>query len=300
MTPHSNRLDPYQAVTELILAHLERGTVPWRRPWQQTVGRPCNFHSGRLYQGVNVLLLGLCRFASPYWMTFRQVQARGGSVRKGEHGALVVKYGSFEKPLHDDQGRETEEKQKKSYLKAYKVFNAVQIDGIEFPTPKIGAVASADASLGSAEQVVSGMPQPPAIREGERTRASYNRVTDTVTLPSRDAFTSLEEFYLTLFHELVHATGHESRLQRQSLLSHDGFGGKVYSQEELVAEMGAAFLGTEASIVRDEHEQSAAYLQGWLTVLRVKDHRRWIVQAASQAERAAEFVLGRIAQTKAA
>jgi antirestriction protein ArdC len=98
---------------------------------------------------------------------------------------------------------------------------------------------------------------------------------------------------MTLFHELVHSTGHESRLNRKSLVEHDGFGGKVYSEEELVAEIGAAFLATEADIVHDEHEQSAAYLRSWIEMLGQKDHRRWIVRAANQAAKAADFILNR-------
>jgi len=137
------------------------------------------------------------------------------------------------------------------------------------------------------------MPKMPAIREGRTTCASYHRGTDTVEMPAFERFNTPEEFHLTLFHELIHSTGHESRLARKGVTENDGFGGKEYSQEELVAEMGAAFLGMEAGIVRDEHEQSAAYLKGWLDTLRVQEHRRWIVQAANQAGRAADFILGR-------
>ena len=102
----------------------------------------------------------------------------------------------------------------------------------------------------------------------------------------------MENFYGTLFHELIHATGHESRLNRKTLIENDGFGGKVYSEEELVAEMGAAFLATEADIVRDDHEQSAAYLQSWIKALK-ENHRRWIVRAANQAGKAADFIMNR-------
>ena len=114
-----------------------------------------------------------------------------------------------------------------------------------------------------------------------------------VNMPAFSRFESAEGYYSTLFHELVHSTGHASRLNRESLTKHDEFGGPVYSQEELVAEMGAAFLGLEADIVRDQHEQSAAYLNGWLGVLRAQDHKRWMVQAASQAAKAADFILNR-------
>jgi antirestriction protein ArdC len=291
MNQESARFDPYQIVTDLILQHLAHGVVPWRKPWHAKVGRPRNFHTGRAYQGVNVLLLSLHHFASPYWMTFRQAQERGGFVHKGEHGTLVVKYGQYEREVVAEDG--TEEKKPTYYLKAYKVFNAVQIEGIEFPGIKAVAPIPAQERLARAEQIAAQMPQRPEIREGRSSRACYRRLTDVVDIPSRATFEIPEDFYLTPFHELVHSTGHESRLNRKSLIEHDGFGGKVYSEEELVAEMGAAFLGTEAQIVRDQHEQSAAYLKGWLDVLKENDHRRWIVRAASQAEHAADFILRR-------
>ena len=106
MSQESARFDPYQIVTDLILQHLAHGVVPWRKPWHTKVGRPRNFHTGRAYQGVNILLLSLHHFASPYWMTFRQAQDRGGFVRKGEHGTFVVKYGQYEREVVADGGVE--------------------------------------------------------------------------------------------------------------------------------------------------------------------------------------------------
>ena len=139
------------------------------------------------------------------------------------------------------------------------------------------------------------MPSPPRIQEGVKTEACYRRAIDLVDMPARGSFDTLEDFYGTLFHEIVHASGHESRLNRKTVVENDGFGGKVYSEEELVAEMGAAFLATDADIVRDDHEQSAAYLQSWIKALGKEDHRRWIVRAANQAGKAADFILGRSA-----
>jgi antirestriction protein ArdC len=288
MSRESARIDPYQIVTDLILEHLERGVVPWRQPWNHAIGRPRNFHSDRPYRGINVILLGLHRFASPYWLTIRQANARGGRVRKGEHGAAVIKFGTLEK-LDEEQKKTT-----RYYLKSYRVFNAVQIEGIEFPKVTAPVVPEDDLCERAAD-IVKQMPRPPVIQEGRTTRACYWKDSDIVEVPAREVFDNLGRFHHTLFHELVHATGHESRLARPSLMENDGFGEKVYSQEELVAEMGAAFLGMEAGIVSDAHEQSAAYLESWLKVLREKDHRKWIVRAASQAERAADYVLGRIA-----
>jgi len=293
MSHRPARNDPYQLVTDSILAHLERGVVPWRCPWNRTTGRPRNFDTGREYHGVNVLLLGLLQFPSPWWMTFRQAQEHSGNVRKGEHGALVMKFGRWDKAVKNGDG--TESKKTTLFLKSYRVFNATQIEGIEFPPVESGPQLDSSQRIRRAEQIVVEMPQPPTISEGRSTRACYRSQSDTIEMPVFASFRSPESFHLTLFHELIHSTGHESGLARKGITGSDGFGGKTYSQEELVAEMGAAFLGMEAEIVRDQHEQSAAYLQGWLDTLRVQEHRRWIVQAANQAGRAADFILGRCA-----
>lgn len=289
-------IDPYTIVTDTIIAQLEKGIVPWRCPWRKEVGIPRNFHTGQQYHGINLILLGCRRFGSPYWMTWNQIKQRGGSVEKGEHGSIVVKYGQFEKK---DGSDDAEEKRRSFYLKGYKVFNALQIKGIDFPSlPTIDPV-SPEEQFENAAAIVAGMPTPPQIREGRHTQAVYRRVSDTVDMPERGRFAKMEDFYLTLFHELVHSTGHESRLNRKSLIENDGFGGKVYSEEELVAETGSAFLGAEADIVRDDYEQSAAYLRGWLEALKEKDHRRWIVRAATQAAKAADFIRSRTSSQQA-
>ena len=293
MSTRTARNDPYQVVTDLILAHLDHGVVPWRCPWNRSTGRPRNFHTGHEYQGINVLLLGLMQFASPWWMTFRQAQGRGGCVRKGERGAIIMKWGRQQKAVKNGDG--SEEKKTVFFLKSYHVFNATQIDDIEFPAVEDRPQLESSKRIERAEQIVAQMPQRPEIREGRTTQACYRRQSDTIGLPAFLHFDTAEDYHLTLFHELIHSTGHESRLARKGVTASDGFGGKTYSQEELVAEMGAAFLGMEAGIVRDQHEQSAAYLKGWLDVLHEPEHRRWIVQAANQAGRAADFIFGRSA-----
>ena len=292
MSHQTARTDPYQIVIHTILAHLERGVIPWRCPWKRNVGRPRNFHSGHEYQGINALLLGLMHFPSPWWMTFRQVNEREGQVRKGEHGTPVMKWGRHEKKVKNGDG--TEENKTSFYLRTYHVFNAVQIEGIEFPPVESGPELDSHQRFAHADAIVKKMPQPPTIKEGRTTQASYRPGTDTVQMPAFKRFDSPEDFHLTLFHELIHSTGHESRLVRKGVMERDVFGSKTYSQEELVAEMGAAFLGMEAGIVRDEHERSAAYLKGWLDALSEHDNRRWIIHAANQAGRAADFILGRL------
>lgn len=284
----SNRPDTYQAVTDAILKQLEQGVVPWRCPWDRRVGRPCNLSSHRPYQGINVLLLGMRRYASPFWLTMRQANDMGGQVRKGEHGTLIVKYGRHDRRV---KGREEEETKQVYYLRGYTVFNVLQIDGIDIPSLEEREMPASERRIEAAEQIVAKMPLKPAIKEGKKVQACYRLAADTVEMPALSRFESSESYYLTLFHELVHATGHESRLNRSSLMGADSAVMNEYSKEELVAEMGAAFLAMEADIVQDEHEQSAAYLQSWLETLREPNRKRWIVEAGSQAAKAAKFVL---------
>ncbi|MES2709352.1 MAG: zincin-like metallopeptidase domain-containing protein [Verrucomicrobiota bacterium] len=283
------RPDPYQLVTDLIIGHLEKGVVPWRCPWSREAGRPRNFHSGKAYRGVNAVLLGCRLAASPWWMTYRQALERGGQVRRGESGAMVVKYGTFEREENETEGGT----RKGMFLRTFTVFHASQIDGIAFPQPSPDEPLSPERRNLKAAAIAEAMPQRPVILEGAGPRACYSPASDEVRMPPFAAFETPESFYGTLYHELAHASGHPSRLNRPSLTSHDGFGGKVHSQEELVAEMCAAFLCMEADIVRDRHERSAAYLEGWLRVLKAVDHRRWLVQAAGHAARAADFILGK-------
>lgn len=281
------RPDTYQVVTDTILKQLEQGVVPWRRPWDRQVGRPCNLASHRPYQGINVLLLGLQRYASPYWLTMRQANEMGGQVRKGERGTLIVKAG-----LHDRliKGRE-EEKRRVHYMRGYTVFNALQIDGIEVPSLEERQPPAFERRIEAAEQILAKMPSKPTIKEGKTVQASYRLSTDTIEMPALARFESAESYHLTLFHEIIHSTGHESRLNRASLVGAASSVMNEYSKEELVAEMGAAFLAMEADIVQDEHEQSAAYLNSWLETLREPNRKRWIVEAGSQAAKAAKFVL---------
>ncbi len=284
----AQRPDTYQAVTDTILKQLEQGVVPWRCPWDRRVGRPCNLSSNRPYQGINVLLLGLRRYASPYWLTMQQANDMGGQVRKGEHGTLIVKYGQHSPRT---KGREEEERKKTYFLRGYTVFNVLQIDGIDTSSAEEREPPAPEKRIEAAEQIVARMPSKPTIKEGKKVQACYRLASDTIEMPSLSRFESAESYHLTLFHELVHATGHESRLNRSSLVGADSAVMNEYSKEELVAEMGAAFLAMEADIVQDEHEQSAAYLQSWLETLREPNRKRWIVEAGSQSSKAAKYVL---------
>lgn len=271
----------YDQITERIIALLTQGTVPWHKPWKARTGLPRNFVTKKPYRGINVFLLLAMSYESPFWLTFRQALQLGGSVRKGEKSCPVVfwKQTTFE-------DKESREPQIIRLLRYYHVFNVAQCDGIKMTTaptetPVNGVIRP--------EEIVAQMPQRPEIKHG-MSRAFYLPREDCVGLPMRERFEQAEGYYATLFHELVHATGHESRLNRATISEKAGFGSNPYCKEELIAEMGAAFLCGHAEIVERTIDNSAAYLHGWLEQLR--NDRTLIVQAAAQAQKAADFILG--------
>lgn len=276
----------YQMVTDRIIALLEQGTIPWNRPWSggASFERPMNLESQREYRGINVFLLSAMGYSSRYWLSFKQAKERGGHVRRGERSTPVI----FWKPL-EIEDRETGEPKEIPLLRYYSVFNLDQIEAIDAPdAPEL--VVSEFSTIERAEKIIAGMPTPPVIIHSEP-RAFYRPLTDTVNLPKPDLFEQAEHYYSTAFHELAHSTGHETRLKRRPSTVLRFFGDREYSMEELVAEMGAAFLSAEAQIEQAVIENQAAYLQSWVSVL--KGSPKLVVQAASAAQAAADYILGR-------
>ncbi|GAA5134901.1 zincin-like metallopeptidase domain-containing protein [Prosthecobacter algae] len=288
--------DIYEQVTDRIITQLEQGIAPWKSPYFSKVGFPRNFSTGKAYQGINVFLLGSHRFTSPYFLTFIQAKELGGHVRKGERGSLVVKYGTYTKQDEDAPAQNEEEAETRRFLMGYTVFHASQIEGIEFPAPENLPELSLTEKTDRAREIIAGMPKPPVIRYGSAIPC-YRPATDSVHMPEPGFFSSEEALFSTLFHELAHSTGHASRLARTSLLENKGIDAegdtarKVYAEEELVAEMAAAFLNAHAGIMEDEHANSAAYLQSWINALKSKDAKGWVIRAASQAQKAANHIL---------
>ena len=281
----------YQIVTDRIVSLLESGTVPWRKPWAGPANEPKNLQSGKAYRGINVFLLSAVGFGSPYWLTFKQASARGGHVRKGEHGSLVVFYKDWDTGKRDDDGRPVV----LPVLRYYRVWNVEQCDGVEYPSIDVPTLDF--RPIDRCERVVADMPRAPKIVQGEA-RAWYQPTADVVNMPQPELFRSVEEYYSTLFHELTHSTGHKSRLDRPGVAQVQPFGSAVYSREELIAECGAAFLCGHCSIEAATLDNSAAYIAGWLAKLR--SDRKLVVQAASQAQRAADWILDRSAALSAA
>ena len=278
------RPDAYQAITNRIIAALERGTVPWRTPWQARGHR--NALSDRPYRGINLLVLALTAlergFDDARWLTYRQAASRGGHVRRGEHGTQVVLWKWIER--EDAAGGPA---QRYPLLRLFTVFNVAQCDGLELPPTD--ELETFDP-LEGAEAIVAGYADGPALWFDAES-AYYVPSRDEVHLPPRTSFPTADGYYATLFHELAHSTGHPSRLNRGGYQTAARFGSESYSREELVAEFAAAFLGHEAGVDPSRVEQSAAYIASWLRALR--DDRRLAVIAAGQGQAAANLILGR-------
>jgi antirestriction protein ArdC len=273
----------YERITERIVSLLAQGTVPWHKPWQAKTGWPRNYVSQKTYRGINVFLLSAMSYESPCWLTFRQASQLGGTVRKGEKACPVV----FWKPMKIAD-KESGEDKNIPLLRIYHVFNAAQCDGLNDAPPVTDQIATVKPA-----EIVAHMPQPPVIKHGMAC-AFYSPLEDSIGMPLRERFDSQERYYATLFHELIHSTGHEKRLKRTTLAENKGFGSDPYCKEELIAEMGAAFLCGQAEIAERTIDSSAAYIKGWLE--RLRNDKTLIIQAAAQAQKAADLILGRTFQ----
>lgn len=285
------RRDLYQHVTNRILEDLERGVRPWLKPWSaSSVGGSIvpRRHNGIPYQGINVLLLWSEAMARGYtattWMTYRQALELGAHVRKGETGSLVV-FADRIKRTEDGENGESVERSI-PYLKSYTVFNVEQIDGLPPQyVPQVPAPASAETRHAQAESFIAATRA--TLRFGGD-RAYYAPAFDVIQLPPLSTFRDLESYYGTALHELTHWTGHVSRCARE--LNGHRFGSEAYAFEELVAELGSAFLCADLGITPEVRDDHAAYLASWLTVL--KQDKRAIFAAGSQAQRAADYLHG--------
>jgi antirestriction protein ArdC len=279
--------DLYSSVTQTILDALERGVVPWRKPWRSFNSLPVNAISNRPYRGVNALLLGITPYTDHRWLTFRQVTEQGGKVRKGEKASLAVFWKLWEPNDSNSNEDETERQKRVPILRHYSLFNAEQCENLALPELYQPEEAERHQRIQRAEQIISDMPNPPTIAEGGSS-AWYRPSIDHVQVPKLSAFNSPDSFYATLFHELGHATGHESRLARKTVTRAIQFGSGDYSQEELVAELTSAFLCAKAGLDNSLLADSASYIDGWLDVL--NNDRKAVVYAAAQAQKAADHI----------
>ena len=281
----------FEIVTERILERLEAGTVPWHKPWSGG-GCPQNLVSGKEYRGVNIWLLGSQDFTSPYWVTFKQAKQLGGTVRKGERSTPCVLWKWINRSREDSETGESETKQI-PLIRYYSVFSVDQCDGLSHKRLETELDEPEPFNpIEAAEAIVASYPDAPPISQDGRGSAYYRPATDSIHLPERESFETESAYYSTLFHEMTHSTGHESRLARPGVSNPIRYGSHEYSQEELVAEMGAAFLLAEARIDSDSlTNNTAAYVASWLKAL--KNDPKLVVLAGAQAQKAVDHITGR-------
>jgi antirestriction protein ArdC len=287
----TSRQDVYSRVTSQIVASLEQGVRPWVKPWnaEHAAGRitqPLRFN-GQPYSGINILSLWMSAtaqgFAAPIWMTFRQAIELDAHVRKGEKGSLVVYANAVTRTEHDEDTGEDFEREI-PYLKGYTVFNVEQIDGLpDRYYAKVAPQLNPVARLERAETFFAASKA--TIRHGGK-RAYYVQELDYVQMPSFESFRDAESYYSTLAHEMTHWTKHPSRLARD--LGRRQWGDQGYAQEELVAELGAAFLCADLELAAESREENTSYIANWLEVL--KNDTRFIFKAAVHAQRAAAYL----------
>lgn len=289
-----DRKDIYQRVTDSIVAELEKGVRPWLKPWNAEhaagrITRPLRAN-GIPYRGINVLMLWASAtergYSAPLWLTYKQAQELGAQVRKGEKGSLVVYADTITRTEQDETTGEDLEREI-PFMKGYTVFNAEQVDGLPAhfyavqaaaldPVQRIERAEAFCASVGA------------NISEGGD-RAYYRMADDHVQMPPFVTFREPEAFYATLAHELCHWTKHPKRLDRD--FGRKRFGDEGYAVEELVAELGAAFVCADLALTPEPRAEHAAYIASWLKAL--KEDKRAIFAAAAHAQRAADYLAGR-------
>jgi antirestriction protein ArdC len=275
----------YEIITEKIIKQLESGVAPWRKPW--TCQTPANLVTQKEYRGFNVFTLASQGFPSRFWLTFNQATKLDGRIRKGEKSSPVIFWNVGEGAETTSQDG-TKETSQRFLLRYYSVFNFSQTEGIDIPASLLQETRI-DNPIETCEEIVANMPNPPAFEQSDK--AWYSSSNDVVGMPARGLFHSSEEYYATKFHELAHSTGHGKRLHRENFDNPVSFGSESYSKEELIAEMSAAMLCGIAGIEQKTLENSAAYLKTWIA--RLKSDSRLIVSAASQAQKAADFIRGK-------
>jgi antirestriction protein ArdC len=285
----------YQEVTDRVLNELKKGVIPWAKPWKGGVA--VSHTTGGAYTFLNQMLISFSSTASVVggeYLTFKQVKKEGGSVRKGEKSALIMFYCTdYQTKEKDDDGEEyiLTHEYDRPVLKAYHVFEVSQCEGIERRhTIKTAAEGGevlpiSERAEAAAHAYLDGAGIPLVQRISDT--AAYNPTLDKIVMPSREQFNSVARYYSTLFHEMTHSTGAEKRLKRD--LS-GRFGSKKYAREELVAEMGAAYLSAILGTADDESlKATSSYIENWSKAL--TEDNALVVYAASRAQRAAEYIM---------
>lgn len=279
----TNPSSTYDRVTQQILTALANGVVPWRKPWKGREFLPMNGLSMNRYHGINTFLLSISPFSDHRWLTLRQTNELGGHVKRGERATLVVFWKLLEASEQDQDS-----KRKIPLLRHYFVFNLEQTEGTGLQPPE--SLNEFDR-IEEAEAVIQTMPNPPRWKE-HGSSAYYLPGEDMIVLPPMSRFDSPDHRYATAFHELGHATGHQSRLDRPGVNGTICFGSEDYSREELIAELTSAFVCAELGLDNSLIGNSSSYISGWLDSL--KRDTRAVIAASSQARNAADYILGKV------
>lgn len=277
----------HEQVTDLIVRELESGNVPWRKGWNTHGYVPTNIISGKPYQGINSLILSIIgrKYTRGLWLTYKQAAQLGGSVALGEHGTHIVYYSKVAKV-----DKETDEKSTFALMRSYVVFNVDQCVNVKVPD-KYLVTREPVTPIAATETMLAAYENAPVIYYKEQAGAYYSPIEDSITLPSLKQFETPAEHAYTLAHELVHSTGHESRLNRWDKVEEkpSRFGCESYAKEELVAELGACMTLSSLGVDLDI-SNSAAYVKNWLGAL--KDDKSLIFAASAKASKAASYIMG--------
>jgi len=281
----------YQDITDKVLAALRQGDIIWRKPWSANRQRPANLSSGKTYRGWNMFYLSWMlqanNFPSRYFVTFKQAQALGGHIKKGSKGFPIIKWVVKNGNAPDDNEAVTDKAGRPTiYPITHIVFNVAQTENLNYPADD--CTCEPVDKIAACEEILQHMgDRPPVISGGDQ--AAYSWPLDRIYMPERDSFHVSEEYYATLYHELIHSTGHPKRLARRELTENDGFGSETYSREELTAEFGAAYLCGLTGIVQKTIVNSAAYIKGWMQ--RLQSDPTLLVRATTKAQAAVDFLL---------
>ncbi len=289
----TDRADIRTQVTDRVIAALEAGTAPWRKAWNVSGGGlPRSLSTGKAYRGMNVFLLAMAGYTSPFWGTYRAITENGGQVRKGERATQVILWKRFSK---DAVNPDTGEREEKAFmvLRSYSVFNVEQADNLPekfYPAKDAGSaeIVQEHAEASAIAKEYFGREGAPSLSYGG-SKAYYRPSTDHVQIPNAIDFDSDEDFQDTRFHEMVHSTA--KRTGRKTDGDFDHFGSAKYGKEELVAEMGAAMLMATCGI-ESTFDNSAAYLASWLKT--IKGDNTLVISAGAAAQKAMDCILGTV------
>lgn len=280
-------------ISALVIEQLEKGIVPWRKPWTSAGYLPTSLTTGKTYGGINLLILSIVgsNYSRPLWITYKEAEKRGGNIKRGEKGTPIIKWS-----IYDKRDKETGETHKAFFLKEFTVFNIDQTEGLSIVEPAKREPITIHEGIPA---LLADYASKPEIYHSASDRAYYSPLLDSIHLPLVEQFTSAEEYALTLAHELTHSTGHQSRLNRFADEKDEPavFGSANYAKEELVADIGANMLlnhyGMELSLTN-----SASYVAGWLKAL--NNDTSLILSASTKAQKAVDYMTNKVREEVAA